>query len=312
MTAEVMPAVPAGSIPSRTSGRLLTGHLAPREFPSARDVLESDLNLLAARLLEQDRRYTMEMDHSVHQMRVACCRLRALLRCYARQFDQVSLRHVDHELSWLLMRLGETRDLEVVHAFVASMPEAPTEEGRLFLGELESFQRSAAWDLRATFSSARYLEVLDLVREPSASLRWRGRSAKAWRAELPPDVHRAYARLRQAEAQAEEAGPDCVDEALHRVRKRVRGLRYATEAIESLDRATYSPAVGRLIAMQNVLGSHHDAVVVEALLRRMNRTSQHSISRAWLKETQAAAHDHKVAAIDAYRQERRGIAALTL
>jgi CHAD domain-containing protein len=286
------------------------GHLVAREFPSSRDVLESYLSLLSARLLDQDRRLRIEETDSVHEMRVTCSRIRALLACFNDEVDAAPRRHLAAELSWLASRLGESRDLEVVHAYVESLPIAENPEAVRFLADVSRFRQSAAWDLRANLASCRYLAALDLVRQPSASLRWRPRAEGPWRTELGPALAHAYGKVLRATVRAENADREEVDAALHLVRRRVRTLRYAAEAVEPLDRAAYSPLVGRLIASQNLLGIHHDAVVVEGVLGRMSRTGQDPSTKAWLREAAALVGDDKRAAIRKWHKQRHVIGPL--
>lgn len=311
MTAEVLPAAVTGraGLPSvdEPSGR---GRLV-RDFPSARDVLEGDLRYLTGRLVGEDRRLATGDQGGVHDLSLACGRIRALLECYHNQFDDDTVRSLVGELSWLMSRLGESRDLAVTQAYVESLPDAHESEALRFLARISQSRQFAAWDLGATRASRRYLEAVDLLAGAGASLRWDSRASGPWRAELIPGLQRAHAALRHAQARAEGADPSSIDEALGEVLERVRTLRYGTEVVEALDRPAYSPLVGRLIAVQEVLERHHDAVAVERVLQRGSRIIQDAGATRWLREARSLLAVAKADAVGDWYRVHGQVAALT-
>jgi CHAD domain-containing protein len=61
---------------------------------------------------------------------------------------------------------------------------------------------------------------------------------------------------------------DAPPEALHRLRVRVKRLRYALDTLRGLGRRDVHRLLGRLERLQDVLGEHQDAVTETAWLRR--------------------------------------------
>lgn len=282
-----------------------------RDFPSARDVLQSDLRYLGDRLLEQDRRLGAGDRGGVEGLDAACQRLRALLVCFEDLFDADVRARVVTELSWLTSRLGDSRDLAVVQAYVASLPAGQDAAASRFLARIEQSRQFATWDLSATRASRRYLAVLDLVARPGASLVWEARADGPWRGVLVPGLRRARIALQAAELRARDAGAGSIDAALGEVRDHVRTLRYSTEAVESLDRPRYSPLVGRLVAVQDVLERHHDAAVVERVLDRGSRVVQDSAAKRWLTEAKSLVVVAKAEAVGDWYREHVDLDAFT-
>jgi CHAD domain-containing protein len=202
----------------------------------------------------------------VHDMRVAVTRMRAVSRTFRKVLGP-SARRLRSELAWLADVLGQARDTEVLgRRLAAEIAATPTE---LVLGpvpaELDRYLARDAANTRAAVLTAidtpRYGDLLVLLDTiaPAAD--------EAAIDVLPRMVRKAFQRAdRMAEA-AEQATGAARDDALHQVRKAVKRVRYATEAV--------APVVGpkadryrrRCRDLQRVLGDHHDTVVARRVLR---------------------------------------------
>ena len=199
-----------------------------------------------------------EDPESLHDMRVAVRRTRALLRAggdlLASDTSELAGR-----LKALGQVLGDVRDLDVLlehlNAEVAALGEPDEREAKALLRSLSRRRSRRRRALLETLDSDDYLVLLDDfaatldVLEPAdveVSLdELAGRAAKA---------------LRKA-VDALPGGP--ADGELHRIRKLGKRARYAAEL------AGRNEVVARAKRLQDALGDHQDAVVAEERLRAL-------------------------------------------
>lgn len=209
-------------------------------------------------LLVWDRAVRADAYDSVHQMRVTTRKIRSLLQAAESSFGISSDAWVLDELRQLAAVLGVARDAEVLaeryeHALddlPADLVRGPVRE-RLVDGAKRRYQSGLRRSLVA-MRSQRYFRLLDALEGLAA-------------AEPPPvppgeepgqlTIDAAYKRVRKAAKAAATAGEADRDEALHRIRKGAKRLRYtaaATGAGKVSDRAK---------TIQSLLGDHQDSVV---------------------------------------------------
>ncbi|MFE9703024.1 CHAD domain-containing protein [Streptomyces sp. NPDC005930] len=228
------------------------------------------------KLVSLDPAVRRDAPDAVHQMRVACRRLRSCLRSYRSVLDRRVTDPVRAELRWLAGELGVARDQEVLSERIgAALGELPDE---LVLGPVAA--RLRVWDVarggqvrsrtREALASARYLRLLDaldaLVRQPPLRAKAAGKPARV----MAKAVLKEYGRLagRVEEALAQPAGRSR-ETGLHEARKAAKKLRYAAEVAR--------PALGKPVArlgkrakaVQKLLGEHQDAVVAQDTLREL-------------------------------------------
>jgi len=218
---------------------------------------------------------------AVHQMRVACRRMRSALQVFDRVVERDRTRAVSDELKWLAGELGGARDLEVLHArFATAVAGLPVE---LVLGPVDArltryFARRDA-DAHAAVVTAldgdRYLALLAALDALLAEPPFTPLARRPAKAALPRLVHRAHRRVAGHIDAAEQAlDPGTRDTELHEARKAAKRLRYAAEAV--------APALGRPVkrlgkaakALQEILGEHQDAVVARPVLREIAVAAQ--------------------------------------
>ncbi|MFD4376658.1 CHAD domain-containing protein [Streptomyces sp. NPDC058486] len=225
-------------------------------------------------LVRLDPAVRRDLPDAVHQMRVACRRLRSAFKTYRRVLDREVTDPVGAELKWLAGELGHARDQEVLDARLrAALDDLPREERR---GPVR--RRLRAWDrarARAArrrgldaLDSARHLALLDalagLLADPPLRPGARKKAAKA----LPKAVLRDHARLagRIAPALALAPGHER-DLALHEARKAAKRARYAADAAVPTLGKPAKRLAKRVKAVQSLLGDHQDAVVARTALR---------------------------------------------
>ncbi len=240
--------------------------------PTVDTVVQRAIASSVARLVAHDPGVRLGDDpEAVHQARVATRRLRSDLRTFRTLVDEHWSDSLRDELRWLGDVLGVVRDadvmLERLHGHVESLEPVDQPAAERLLDDLREQRERGVAQLLEALRSERYDTVLDhlvlAARRPRLLLRvddeddreiLRGLVRRPWE-QLARDVH---------------ALPEHpADTSLHEVRIRVKRARYAAEAVE--------PAIGKparafaraLVALQDVLGDHQDAVVAGEWLRRV-------------------------------------------
>ncbi|CAM5444916.1 CHAD domain-containing protein [Streptomyces tanashiensis] len=222
-----------------------------------------------------------DLPDAVHQLRVACRRLRSAFRTYRRVLDRDITDPLGDELKWLAGELGVARDQEVLDARLrARVANLPPE---LTLGPVTTrlrhrdaaLARNARHQALAALDSDRYLALLDALEALLADPPLRKAARRDARAVLARAVRKDHHRLggRIEHALALDAGHER-DLALHEARKAAKRARYAADAA--------GPALGkpaerlakRLKAVQSLLGEHQDSVVARAALREFGIMAQ--------------------------------------
>lgn len=202
---------------------------------------------------------------SVHQLRVAIRRLRATLRLFAPFLAKDATGRADAELSWLGRSIGEVRDLDVLLLAIPKRAARLDAAARRALGPLNDALRArrltAHGSLVRTLDAPRcrallaHLEALESVRH-SPRL---ADVAAGLAAPLVKSVHRKGRRL----------DPDAPPEAFHRLRVRVKQLRYGLETLEGLGGRKVTKMLRRLAAAQELLGDYQDAVAQRGRLEEV-------------------------------------------
>jgi CHAD domain-containing protein len=232
-------------------------------------------------LTAQDPLVRADAPDAVHQMRVACRRMRALLAAYRGVVDAERVSPLRDELRWLGEVLGAARDSEVVRDRLrAEAAELPAE---LVLGPVErrivetfaTRYRAAHDRALEEMDGARYFALLDaldaLVATPPLGPKAPEPAVEVYRARLAKTWKRT-ARLTRA-ARAEEDA-EAREHELHEVRKSAKRARYAAEAARST-LGDEAHAYGKAMkAVQEVLGEHQDSVVARGELRALGVAAQ--------------------------------------
>ena len=265
-----------------TGSATAAGRLPPTTHSSSAEVLHPYLVRQLNQMRRLDPLVRADVPDAVHQMRVACRRLRSVFGTYRSLFDPTTTDPIRMDLKWLVTELGRPRDAEVLGWSIRTALESdddphpdartrPWVEAQLAADHDDAHRRATQAML-----SPRYVALLDTLQSIVDDPPWAARAAETARHELPAAIRRDWHRLRKAAKAADRATtrPDRAAR-LHEVRKAAKRARYSAEAIE--------PAFGRdaarfalaLAGLQTVLGDHHDSVVTSQKLRDLAGTAGH-------------------------------------
>ena len=209
-------------------------------------------------LVEWDRAVRADVYDSVHQMRVTTRKIRSLLQASEGAFGISDDAWILDELRQLASVLGVARDAEVLaERYERALDELPDDlvrgpiRKRLVDGAKRRYKSGLRRSLIA-MRSERYFRLLDaldglVAAEPP--------STAAGEEPVAVTIDSAYKRVRKAAKNAADAADEDRDEALHRIRKGAKRLRY-TAAATGADKVS-----DRAKIIQTLLGDHQDSVV---------------------------------------------------
>jgi CHAD domain-containing protein len=237
-----------------------------------------------------------DAEDAVHQMRVACRRLRSALSSFRRVLDRDATTELADELRWLGAELSPARDTEVLKDLLdKQVAEQPSE---LVMGpvrpSLTAYFARQEVDARkkaaAALDSPRYVALLRALDKLLVDPPLTDKATRKARPELKHAILRAARRLKRA-VDALAAASDR-NAALHEVRKMAKQARYTGEAA--------APAVGKRVKawakaakkIQSTLGDHHDRVVARDVVRELGVQEHHMGHNAF---TYGLLHRHNTA-----------------
>ncbi|GAS93259.1 hypothetical protein RMCC_0225 [Mycolicibacterium canariasense] len=241
----------AGAVPAGHGSKLarVLDVAAPEPAPVSTDPVHRAIAENVDALLVWDRAVRADAWDAVHQMRVTTRKIRSLL---AEESGPENTWILD-ELKQLAAVLGVARDAEVLadkyqralDSLPADLVRGPVRE-RLVEGAKQKYK--AGWRRSvAAMRSERYFRLLDALDAVVAAP-----AAAAGAESQPVTVEGAYRKVKKAAKAAEAEG---TDEALHRIRKRAKQLRYTAAAHGDTAVADGAKTI------QTLLGDHQDSVV---------------------------------------------------
>ncbi|HEX5255362.1 MAG TPA: CYTH and CHAD domain-containing protein [Mycobacterium sp.] len=255
----------AGAAPAGHGSKLarVLGATQPNGAQPPEDPLQRAIAEQVRELVVWDRAVRADAYDSIHQMRVTTRKLRSLLRDYQESFGLPEEGWVLDELRELAGILGVARDAEVLaeryerdlDTLAPELVRGPVRE-RLVGGAQRRYQIGLRRSLIAMRSQRyfRLLDSLDLIAAETPG-------AATVEEQAPVTIDAAYKKVRKAQkasAQVDREHPDDQhqrDEAIHRIRKRAKRLRYTASATGAAGVSEQAKAV------QSLLGDHQDSVV---------------------------------------------------
>ncbi len=273
--------------PAREAGRERTLALlaseVPRIVPARAPALARDATLdawlsacladCASQIHANEAAARAALVEGVHQMRVGTRRGRSLLKLLSDFLPPATTTELRGELRWLGDALGRAREWDVLIAEVLT----PLRELEPSLGELavraEERRAGAYADLRAALDEPRFGRLLLLLGRFATGGPWRAQ-------ELAPHTARLFAPARPTLAELLERGgkrvrkacrglPDRSSAELHRLRLRVKEMRYAAELAEPFFGRPARRFAKRAARLQDALGARNDAAAAQARVAQL-------------------------------------------
>ncbi len=216
----------------------------------------------------------------VHQMRVACRRLRAALATFGEALP-TELTAQRRDIRWIARSLGDMRDLDVQRERLArARPLIGAKAAAAIDAVFRERRDRAREEMLAALDSERYRACIERLSEllrarPAAGVGERPAIACA------PALIAQWRRRVRREGNA--IGGKSPDAAYHDLRMTVRKLRYALEFFAPLH-AEPAEAYRRQVArLQNLLGEHQDAAIAADLYRRLAREEGERLGKAGVR-----------------------------
>jgi CHAD domain-containing protein len=243
--------------------------------PTAGDVVTSAIRRSVGRLLAHDplvrlRQPVGDDDTAVHQMRVACRRLRSDLRTFRPLLESDWSGALRDEVKWLADALGAARDAEVLQARLRATatadPLCPLDDAAVarMNSVLEARHTAAIDDLYRVLRSSRYVALVDALVAAAREPKLTEQAEKPAKDILPGLVARPWRRFkkgRKGGVGAADLDPAAADQQWHAVRINGKKARYAAEAVAPALGGAAAELAKALSRVQNVLGEHQDAAV---------------------------------------------------
>jgi CHAD domain-containing protein len=216
------------------------------------------------RALEREREAARSGDvAAVHALRVATRRLRATLRLFEPALPATA-RQLGEELASVGRTIGAVRDLDVLEGAISAASTDVSRALRPGLGtvlhELRARRRTAHRALVDALDGPRLRALVARLGTVTGSRR---DPLGAVVVELVRPLMRSVRRA------GRDLDEDATPEKFHRLRVRVKRLRYALETLGGLGGRPLRQMVRRLEALQDVLGAQQDAVTQTTWLREL-------------------------------------------
>ncbi|RBY80835.1 metal-chelation protein CHAD [Geodermatophilus sp. TF02-6] len=294
------------TVPSKV-GRVLDGRLpapaAPADTPSdepapgkkgrkapvrsAGDVVLGAVATQLTALRRADLAVRTGQPEGVHDLRVACRRLRSILAAFRPVLAREHTDPLRDELRWVGAQLSGARDTEVALEHLRELVAAQPPE--LVLGPVATrLQQTEARDHQAggrrvtrTLTDRRYLQLLDALDALLADPPVTELAAAPAHPQLADAVRRTGKRLRRTVRTAREAEGADRHAALHEVRKAAKRVRYTAEVAESEFGEPAAALVACTKRVQDVLGAAQDTVVTRDTTVRVGRAAFAAGENAW-------------------------------
>lgn len=247
--------------------------LSPDDTVAA--ALEKILRRQAFALRASTRGAVYDLDPEyVHQLRVACRRGRAALRIFGTVLSGPEAGRWRSELSRFGRQLGRVRDLDVLSKGVRRRLEGttvPAEAAERILEAIETDRREAQEEAARALISPEFETLVRSLQKPVPAPEEPGSPEEplSLAAAAPRLLARALDRFGKLQ---KRRGKKMDDTRMHRLRIRIKRLRYVLEFLKpALDPAA-SSSIKYLVGLQTCLGQFNDARVAEVHVRALIRT----------------------------------------
>ncbi|MEE4023249.1 CYTH and CHAD domain-containing protein [Gordonia sp. PKS22-38] len=253
-----------------TTPTVVEPHLGRR--PTALDLVVTDIAIHRNALIAYDPLVRVDAEDAVHQMRVACRRLRSIFAGFPTVLDPVRTQHLSNELKLLARILGDARDAEVQIAIDQGLLRSENASAELIAeltGAETTIHDRAIKAAHVAMNSERYFALLDAIDELVASPPPGPDAELDAGTAVDRSIEKNRKSIRKAQstlASMGERSPEW-EEQLHVIRKRAKRLRYSTDAAEPLGRKRYKNVAAVAKRVQSALGDYNDTRINRDRLR---------------------------------------------
>jgi CHAD domain-containing protein len=211
----------------------------------------------AASALDGTQRRKSETER-IHQSRVALRRIRSNLRTFRLALDPSWGTSLRAELAWYGGRLGQSRDLHIIGEVISGSGAGLIDAEHV--AELEQVVAHRMAAAMAAIASerggARRFQLTEQMMVLWDGPAFKAKAAKPADEVLPAMLHRAWHDLRGASRIARK---DPADGNLHKLRIRLKDLRYGCETVALVDGGPARKTAKAAERLQSKLGDLHDA-----------------------------------------------------
>ena len=207
----------------------------------------------------------------LHQLRVSSRRLRASLEIFSGVLYASQLKIFRRDLPWIAAQAGAVRECDIISALLKDRarridPDL-AESVAPMLEALEQRRVAEQARLCEFLQSKRYRNMLARLSRPS--IRKAGAERRLGLAAGQMLRSTARSAIRKGGQLADAALPDV----FHKLRVRIKRLRYALEMFGSLGAKHHKRALARLEELQELLGLYNDTMVASAWLKNYAGTA---------------------------------------
>jgi len=207
----------------------------------------------------------------LHQLRVATRRLRASIELFSSVIYAAQLKFFRRDLPWLGTQAGAARECDVTSALIAARAAKidPDLKGAIapMLAALDERRKSEHARLYESLESKRYRNLIAKLSRPAIKKVGADRRLGIVAAQLVRPASRGASRL------GEKLAYDAPTPVFHKLRVRIKRLRYELEMIAPLGAKRHRKTLARLEELQEMLGLYHDTTVATAWLLSYAETS---------------------------------------
>lgn len=266
------PLARALDVPGASKPDVVVAPLRPSS--TVAELVSSSIGASVARLLRHDGSVRLGLDpEGVHQARVAARRLRSDLRTFRSVLDGDWRDRLRAELRWLCDELGGARDADVLgerlRGRVVLLPDDDAASARALLDRLRARRDAARAEMLSAMREPRYLALLDGLVEAAAAPRVLAEVSDEPASDvLGVAMEAPWAHLQKL---CDGLTADAGDAELHRARIRAKRVRYAAEALTPVFGKPARRFARRAESLQEVLGTHQDAVMTIEWLRLQSK-----------------------------------------
>ena len=200
----------------------------------------------------------------LHQLRVTARRLRATIELFSSVIYASQLKYFRRDIPWIAHQAGSCRECDVTSVLLAARaaridPDLRQEIAPM-IAALEERRKSEHANLYEMLASKRYRGLLAKLSHPAIKKAGAERRLGIIAAQLIRPASRGAARL------GEKVGREAPTPVFHKLRVRIKRLRYELEMMAPLGAKRHRKTLRRLEELQEMLGIYHDVTVASAWL----------------------------------------------